>query len=33
MEIGDVAVFAPGVLHGVDNESEQQLYGLQVSTL
>jgi mannose-6-phosphate isomerase-like protein (cupin superfamily) len=31
MEVGDVAVFPPGVLHGVDNESDQQLYCLQVS--
>jgi mannose-6-phosphate isomerase-like protein (cupin superfamily) len=30
MEVGDVAVFPPGVLHGVDNESDQQLYCLQV---
>jgi quercetin dioxygenase-like cupin family protein len=30
MGVGDVAVFPPGVLHGVDNESDQQLYCLQV---
>jgi quercetin dioxygenase-like cupin family protein len=33
MEVGDVAVFPPGVLHGVDNESDQQLYCLQVRCL
>ncbi|KAF6256914.1 hypothetical protein COO60DRAFT_1640359 [Scenedesmus sp. NREL 46B-D3] len=30
MDVGDVAVFPPGVLHGVDNESDQQLYCLQM---
>eukprot|EP00882_Tetradesmus_deserticola_P018714 GHRQ01020099.1.p1 GENE.GHRQ01020099.1~~GHRQ01020099.1.p1 ORF type:complete len:248 (+),score=103.20 GHRQ01020099.1:101-745(+) len=30
MDVGDVAVFPPGVLHGVDNDSDRQLYCLQM---